>query len=255
MIEAYGTKNEQNRIEIVTRDEFLMLLAAVGGTKAILPKADGSGLDDGAVSVEEPPMHGAHRVLSALLTRGLLVTENGRAVPCGFARSYFTMFKQAQLVVCAWPKASYTPPSFGYLGTLRDGRPGVAVLEWVAAQPGALRIRLMSLDAWKEGFLESLSEYFLPVQGDTKVCDFDGYFTAPEFLLALPKTVWVFDVCPAHRLLSEEHICRRLIVNDGGIGALIYQEGGRELHLPGSPDTFLGYFDCLVQNTRIQEGD
>lgn len=275
--------------EIVTIDEFLMLLGAVGGSRAVLPDffgaftasaaqsgggnfgaPDSSGAPRSAareadfsgafqLAAREPDSSGlchAHRVLAGLLERGLLVEREGRAVPGIFALNYFTVFKNASWVLNSWPKEPDFPQLCGYLGyAVPDGFGGradggellAALLGGVVTQPGAVRIELVTLKVLQQRFLEWIfGSSSTRAHMQEKEMSFDGYFAAPAFLMALPETRWIVDLCPVNCLEPGEHVKRRLLLKKGGPFPIIYQESRREWSAGEAPGAFIKYFERLT---------
>lgn len=262
--------------EIVTIDEFLMLLGAAGGSRAVLPDFWGgfaaSAAQAGGGSFGAPDSFGApvlaageldssglchaHRVLAGLLKRGLLAEREGRAVPGIFALNYFTVFKNASWVLCSCPKEPDFPQLYGYLGYAApdglDGRadggePLAALLGGVVTQPGAVRLELVTLKALQQRFLEWIfGSLGAGAHVQEKEMSFDGYFAAPALLMALPETRWTLDLCPANCLDPGEHVKRRLLLKKGGPFPIIYQEGSREWLAGEAPGAFNKYFEWLT---------
>ena len=244
-------------IEIVTVREFLMLLAAVGGRRAILPDfgdmSDGLSPDTAAAdgprvfTASEETLETSHRVLLELLRRGLLKIENGRAVPERFAMEYFHVFKNASTAVCVWPKEPEYPPVFGYI-VPPAGSERAALLERVDVQPGAWRIWMEDLAQWRAALVERMSEYFLPpVDEEVVRTPFDGLFAAAPLELGAADTLWVADACPAGQPFSEDNIRRRLTIKTGGLRPMIYEEGRMRETAPGSKKLLNEYLKRLMR--------
>lgn len=243
-------------IEIVTIEEFLMLFGAAGGTRAILPEfAVGAARDfagpaglPGAAALAD-----AHRVLSGLLARELLHIKDGQAVPGAFALDYFTVFKNADRLLCSWPGDRDFAPAAAYVGYTADGALRAAWLSGVAAQPGALGLRLMTLEELEEQLFEGVSPYLGPEGAfEAPPCGFDGYFAAAPLLLALPENAWVLDLCPVGHGDPSEHVKRRLLIKSSGIYPLVYQEGKRQWLCEGGAASFHNYFGRLAREEESQ---
>lgn len=302
-------------IEIVTIEEFLMLFGAAGGTRAILPEfavgaargfdgpaglpgagaefSSGAGSEGGGHPTDAgaAALADAHRVLSGLLARELLHIKDGQAVPGAFALDYFTVFKNADRLLCSWPGDRDFAPAAAYVGYTADGALRAAWLSGVAAQPGALGLRLMTLEELEEQLFEGVSPYLgpegafeappvsapygsegreappvsapygregreaQPLEAERAAAQrrsFDGYFAAAPLLLALTENAWVLDLCPVGHGDPSEHVKRRLLIKSSGIYPLVYQEGKSQWLCEGGAAAFHNYFGRLAREEESQ---
>ncbi len=237
-------------MEIATLDEILMMAAAAGMENLILPRFREAAVPPEGPLGKWPPGEGlsgqrelvyAHRILAGLMTKGCLVTENGRAVLAGEMADFFECIKSASTMIIVWPRDQEFSPAWSWV---HKDQIGVARLEGVAAQPGAFRLYYETTKDWCYEFCRWLKDDFAEEAGPVDVGDFDGDFISPEMLLIQKKISWLWDACPAGQ--PEKTLRRLMLVEEGMERLLVYEEGTRQERSPAGAGLFKIYFKRLL---------